>query len=133
MESRKIVYRETAVVAIGETLCVGLMFVIFALLGQWSQGVLLGGIFGFLLSVGNFFFMALCTCLAADRAEAQNVKGGQALLRVSYFTRFAVMAVVLFAGAKSGLCNILALALPLLFPRPVLTLGEFFRKSGDNS
>lgn len=132
MESRKIVYRETAVVLVGEILCVGFMFGIFALLGKWSSAVLLGGCIGAVLAVGNFFFMALSTSLAADRAEAQNVKGGQSLITLSYFIRLAVMAIVLFAGAKSGLCDILALAIPILFPRPVLTVGEFFRKTGES-
>ena len=33
MESRKFVYRETALVAIGQAICVGVMIGIFALLG----------------------------------------------------------------------------------------------------
>ena len=122
MESRKIVYRETAVVAIGETLCIGLMFGIFALLGQWSQGVLLGGIFGFLLSVGNFFFMALCTCLAADRAEAQNVKGGQALLRVSYFARRAL------CGCQKRAVQHPGFGAAAAFPTPGSDPGRIFPK-----
>ena len=60
----------------------------------------------------------------------QNVKGGELTLRLSYFGRMAVMAVVLFALVKSGLCNVFATGLPLVFTRPILTLREFFRK-GD--
>ena len=41
------------------------------------------------------------------------------------------MAVVLFALVKSGLCNVIAVVLPLAFNRPILTICEFFRK-GDN-
>lgn len=130
MESRKIVYHETAIVAAGVAIGVAVMLAIFALLGLWSTAVLLGGVIGGLLAVLNFFVMAICVSLAADRAEQQNVKGGQALLQASYIGRMAVLALVLFACARSGLCNVVALAVPLIFPRIAITFGEFFRKKG---
>ena len=83
------------------------------------------------MAVGNFFFMAVGVTLAADKAENQDVKAGKALVSSSYTIRLIVMAVVLFAAAKSGYCNVFALVIPLVFVRPVLTVGEFFRKSGD--
>ncbi len=131
MDPRKVVFRETALVAIGETICVGLMLGIFALLKCWGQPVWLGALIGGLVSVLNFLFMAVTTSLAADRAAQGNVKGGQGLLTASFFLRYAVMFVVLFAAAKSGYCNVYALVIPLVFVRPVLTIGEFFRKKGD--
>ena len=102
-----------------------------ALLKALDQKVLLGGLAGGLLAVGNFFFMAIGTSLAADKAEAQNVKGGQALIQTSYLVRMIVLAVLLFACAKSGYFNLYALVIPLLFPRLSITLAEFFRKKGD--
>ncbi len=133
MDSRKVVFHETALVAIGEAVCIGVMLGVFALLGQWGQSVWLGALIGGLVTVLNFLFMAISTSLAADRAAEGNVKGGQGLIRVSFLLRYAVMFLVLFAGAKSGLCNVIALVLPLAFVRPVLTIGEFFRKKGDVS
>ena len=44
-----------------------------------------------------------------------------------------VMALVLFAFAKSGLCNVVTLVVPLIFIRLTLTIAEFFRKPGDSS
>ncbi|MBQ6890684.1 MAG: ATP synthase subunit I [Oscillospiraceae bacterium] len=131
MDSRKIVYKETLSVLIGEVILVGVMFGVFALLKALDQKVLLGGLAGGLLAVGNFFFMAIGTSLAADKAEAQNVKGGQALIQTSYLVRMVVLAVLLFACAKSGYFNLYALVIPLLFPRLSITLAEFFRKKGD--
>lgn len=133
MDSRKYVLQETLRVAIGVAVCVAAMIGIFALLGQFSREVVLGGIVGGLVAVGNFFFMAVGVTLAADKAENQDVKGGKALVSSSYTLRLIVMAVVLFAAAKSGYCNVFALVIPLVFVRPVLTVGEFFRKSGDKS
>ena len=132
MDSRKIVFTETAVVAIGQVLCIAVMFGIFALLGKFDQTVLWGGILGGLLAIGNFFFMAIGANLAADKAESDNVKGGKATIQLSYLIRQVVLIVVLFAGAKSGLCNLISLLLPLVFTRPILTVGEFFRKSGEH-
>jgi hypothetical protein len=131
MDSKKIVYQETGIVAIGVLICTAVMIGAFALLGKFDTSVLLGGIVGAILSIGNFFFMAVGTSLAADRAEKQDVKGGQVLIRNSYMLRLAVLFVLLFACAKSGLFNLFALVLPLIFVRPSLTIAEFFRKKGN--
>jgi len=131
MDSRKYVFKETLIVAVGEAICVAVMLGVFALLGKFDRSVVLGGILGGLIAVGNFFFMAVGTALAADKAENQDVKGGQAIISSSYTIRMIVMAVLLFAAVKSGFCNVFASVIPLVFVRPVLTIGEFFRKSGD--
>ena len=133
MEPRKLVLRETAVVAAGQVVCVAAMFGIFALLGKLDGSVLLGGALGGLMACLNFLFMAIGVNLAADRAERENVKGGKALLQSSFFLRYLLLFIVLFAGAKSGKCNVISLVLPLVFVRPTLTVAEFFRKSGGNT
>ena len=130
MDSRKIVYKETLAIVIGEIICIGLMFGIFALLKKFDTSVLLGGLIGGAVAIGNFFVMAIGTSLAADKAESQDVKAGQLLVRNSYMIRLVVLAVALFACAKSGVFNLFALVLPLVFVRPVLTIAEFFRKTG---
>lgn len=131
MDSRKFVLKETAIVAAGQAVCVAVMIGVFALLGHYDLSVLLGGIFGGVLAVLNFFFMAVGATLAADKAEKQNVKGGQATIHTSYMVRMVVLFVILFALVKSGLCNVIAVVLPLVFTRPILSIGEFFRKSGE--
>lgn len=132
MDSRKFVVRKTLLILLGQAVCVGIMLGIFALLNRFDRSVLLGGIFGGLIATGNFFFMAVAAMVAADKAENQNVKGGQATIQASYFGRLIVMALILFALVKSGLCNVFAVVLPLAFTRPILTLTEFFRKE-DNA
>lgn len=132
MDSRKYVLKQTAFIAIGQAICVAAMVGIFALLGQFNIPVLWGGIVGGVLSVLNFFFMAIGALMAADKATDQDVKGGQAIVRNSMILRLAVMALVLIAFAKSGLCNVLAMVLPLAFTRPILMLAEFFGKAGGD-
>lgn len=131
MDPRKIVFQETAVVAVGEVICTAAMIGIFALMGYLNTGVVLGAIVGMVLAIGNFLFMAIGASLAADKAQAQDVKGGQSLLQMSMLLRYAVLFIVLFACGRSGMFNLIALVLPLIFVRPTLTIAEFFRKPGE--
>ena len=129
-ESRKIVCKETGIVAIGVLICVAIMCGVYALIGKFTMAVLLGGIVGAVLAIGNFFALAMVATLAADRAEAQDVEGGKKLMQSSYPLRLLVLAGALVLCAMSGYFDVLALALPLVFVRPVLTVAEFFRKKG---
>ena len=131
MDSRKLVYRESGIIALGEAICLAVMLAIFAMLGYFDSSVLLGGILGTLLAVLNFFFMAVSATLASDKAQEQDVKGGAALMKGSYALRMLVIFVILFALVKSGLCNPIASVLPLVFVQPIITVAEFFRKSGE--
>ncbi len=131
MDTRKIVFKQTGIIAAGVCVGVAAMLGIFALLGAFDRTVLFGGLLGGVMTILNFFFMAMTTSLAADRAEAQNVKGGQMLLSGSQLVRYIVLFLVLFAGAKSGYCHPFALVAPLLFVRPTLMVAEFFRKDGE--
>ena len=131
MESRKIALHETGIVALGVAICVALMFGIYALIGKFSISVLLGGLVGGLVSVGNFFAIAIVATLAADRAEKQDVLGGKKLISSSYPLRMLVLAGILFVCAKSGVFDLIALVLPLVFVRPTITVAEFFRKKGE--
>lgn len=81
MDPRKIVFQETAIVAVGEVICTAAMIGIFFLMGYFNTGVVLGAIVGMVLAIGNFLFMAIGASLAADKAQAQDVKGGQSLFR----------------------------------------------------
>lgn len=128
MDSRKIVYRETGIIAVGEAVCLAVMLAVYALLGSFDLKVLLGGIIGTLLAILNFFFMAVGASMAVDRAANQDVKGGKRQIKLSYSLRMLILFIILFACVKSGLCNALASVLPLAFVRPVITIAEFFRK-----
>lgn len=128
MDSRKIVYRETGIIAVGEAVCLAVMLAVYALLGFFDLKVLLGGIIGTLLAILNFFFMAVGASMAVDRAANQDVKGGKRQIKLSYSMRMLILFIILFACVKSGLCNALASVLPLAFVRPVITIAEFFRK-----
>lgn len=131
LESRKFVIRQTLLVLAGVMVCVAAMVGVYALLDRFGAPVVLGGIIGGVLATANFFFMAVSAELAADKAESGNVQAGQTLMRSSYIIRLVAMFAILFVCARSGKFDTLALVLPLVFVRPVLSMIEFFRKSGE--
>ena len=129
-ESRKIALQQTLQIAIGEAVCLGVMYGVYALLHRLAWPVVLGGLIGAVLAVANFFFMALVATLAADKAEGQDVEGAQKMMKSAYPLRILVLAGVLIACAASGYFDVLALLLPLLFVRPVIMILGFFGKKG---
>ena len=112
-ESRKIALQQTLQIAIGEAVCLGVMYGVYALLHRLAWPVVLGGLIGAVLAVANFFFMALVATLAADKAEGQDVEGAQKMMKSAYPLRILVLAGVLIACAASGYFDVLALLLPL--------------------
>ena len=127
MDSRKIVFRETAIIAIGEILCSGIMVGVFAALGYFQWNVLWGALAGSAVMIANYFFMAVSVSLAADRAERGDVEQAKKMVQLSSTFRLVAMGLLLFLGIKLG-ANVIALLLPLVFARPILMLAEFFRK-----
>ena len=132
MDSRKFILRHTGLLALGEAICIAGMIGIFALLGYMNYTVIVGGILGGLLAIGNFFFMAITSDAAADKASAQDTKTGKSFMKLSYGTRLLIMGVLLLVGAKSGHCNVIAMACPLFLVFPILMVIEFFRKAGGS-
>lgn len=130
MNPRKFILRETAFLALGELVCVAAMIGVFALLNLLDYKVIVGGAIGAVLAVGNFFFMAIASDAAADRAVDQDVKSGKSTIKLSYGTRLLVLGVLMFVFAKSGHCNVLAMACPLFFVFPIIIVLQFFRKAG---
>jgi len=130
MDSRKIVYKETAIIAVGELILSAAMVLVFAALGYFKMNVLWGALTGCLVMTANYFFMAVTVSLAADRAENGNPKGAQTMIQLSGIVRLIVMGIALVVAIKLG-ANVIALVLPLAFVRPILLLAEFFRKKGD--
>ena len=130
-ESRKFVMKQTLLVFVGVMVCVAAMVGVYALLDRFGLPVVLGGLIGGVLATANFFFMAVSAELAADKAESGNVQAGQVLMRSSYIIRLLALFGILFVCARSGKFDTISLVLPLVFVRPVLSILEFFRKSGE--
>ncbi len=130
MASHKIVFQETKTVVLGELVCCAVLVGIYALLGRFSTAVILGAAAGGLLASANFFIMALCADMALDKGQAEGAANGQSLIHLSYLGRMVALFLILALCAKSGLFDLIALVLPLVFVRPILTIAEFTKKKG---
>ena len=130
MQARKHVFRETGIMAVGQLIGAALTVAVFWALGYFQPNVLWGVLAGCLVTLGNYFFMAVTVDLAADRAEQGQVQQAQKMVQLSSTVRLVVMGLVLFLCIRMG-ANVVALLVPLLLERPILMLSEFFRKKVD--
>lgn len=131
MNTKQFVLRETGMLAIGEALCAGVTVGIFAATGYYNATVLLGAVVGLIIAVANFFLMAVAAEAAADRATNDDVKGGKAILKASQSLRLLGMFALILVLARTGVCNAIAMVVPVLLAQPMLMVIEFFRKAGD--
>ena len=128
MNDKQQTLRELLIFALGELICLGLLYGAFALLGKLDSKVLLGGAIGAVTAVLNYFLMAGGVYAAAARAEAGDPARGRRIVSLSMAGRFLLMIAILVVGAKSGLCNVVAMVIPLLLFRVLIFVGEFFRR-----
>ena len=128
MDNRKEILRQTGEIALGVALCTGLMLVIYYGIGKFSMQVLWGAVAGFVLDVLNFLIIAVMACRAADKAQEQDVNAGKVLMQGSYFARLVLLFAVLVVLVKTGWCDPLAMVIPLVFVRPVITVMELMIK-----
>lgn len=133
MNNRKYILSQTLTVLIGEVVLSALMVGVFAILGYFDISVVLGAAAGAVIATLNHLILMLGVLAASAKAEKQDVKGGQALVQMSYMGRLVGLFLILVLCAKSGVFNLIALALPLAFTRPILTIAEFFNKKGGNN
>lgn len=134
METRKYVLSQTLSLFTGELVLSALMAGIFALLGDFDRSVLLGAAAGTLIATANHLLLALGVVAASNRAEKQDVKGGQAAIQLSYMGRFIGLFLILVLCTGSGRFNLPTLVIPLLFTRPILAIMDRFdkKKGGTN-
>jgi hypothetical protein len=125
------VWKETGIVALGQTICVAVMVGVFALLGKYDISVLLGGIVGGILGIAYFLSMVICANIATKKALAQDVKGGQALMQTSYMLRMVGLFGALVLCALTKRFHLLALVLPIVFVRPIVGIADLLKRKGE--
>ncbi|MBR4291560.1 MAG: ATP synthase subunit I [Oscillospiraceae bacterium] len=132
MDNRKYILSQTLTVLFGELILSALMIGVFAVLGYFDSSVVLGAAAGSVIATLNHLVLILGVMAASAKAEKQDVKGGQMLVQMSYMGRLIGLFLILVLCAKSGIFNLIALVIPLIFTRPVLTISEYFNKKGGN-
>lgn len=120
MNSAQAVNKEVRRVAIGSLILTAVLLAVFALLGRMELSVLLGGLYGCLLAVGNFFFLGVTVRRIADTENAddpEQVAHAKLKMRSSYITRTIVTGALVMVGLTVFKFNWIACIVPLIFPR----------------
>ena len=129
MVSRKFILKQLLVVALALAACVGAMYGVFALLGKFNQQVILGGIVGYVLAIGYFFFMNIGNAKIAEGDDAEATRA-KAMAQGGMLLRYVVVFALLVVFVKTGLCEPFSMVIPLALLHPILLVYEFFRKGG---
>lgn len=126
MKNKNPVLSQILWLSVGMVICLGLMLGVYALIGRFSLPVLIGGLVGTLLAIGNFAFMAIGLINLTGETDATRIKlktQGGFLIRTVALIGLAVVAIYF------GKCDPVATLLPLLFVRIVLTVQQFVIKT----
>lgn len=104
------------------------MDIVFLLIGRFDTTVLWGTLLGVACASLNFCFLAYAVAKSLGKGKsAVGYMGGSYILRL-----FFIGAVVVFA-IKSTYFNYIATAIPLLFPRVIITVIQGIMKSKNKS
>ena len=111
------IVKETKRIAVGTVIMLVVMLAVYAVLGKFTVGVLLGGLLGSAYAIFNFFMLGMTLQKAASMTDQQMA---HMKVRSSYSTRMIgmlILAVVAFAlPFVEGLPCLIA----LLFPRATI-------------
>ncbi len=120
MKLDKTVKKESLYILLGQVVLFSLMTAIYLIVGKFSLLVLLGGISGSVLAVGNFFLMCLTIQKSLDAPENDRVK----IIRTSQTTRHMVMALIVVICLAIPKFDPIATLIPLFFPRLTITVRQ---------
>lgn len=111
------IVKETKRIAVGTVIMLVVMLAVYAVLGKFTVGVLLGGLLGSVYAIFNFFMLGMTLQKAASMTDQQMA---HMKVRSSYSTRMIgmlILAVVAFAlPFVEGIPCLIA----VLFPRATI-------------
>lgn len=111
------IVKETKRIGVGTVIMLVVMLAVYAVLGKFTVGVLLGGLLGSVYAIFNFFMLGMTLQKAASMTDQQMA---HMKVRSSYSTRMIgmlILAVVAFAlPFVEGIPCLIA----LLFPRATI-------------
>ncbi len=122
--------RQFLKVAAGVLALTALELAVYALLGKFSADVLLGAVFGTVVSCLNFLALTISVSRAADRAEGGDPAKAKAAVQGSSVLRLLALAAIYIAVLKTTSLDPLAAVLPLVFVQLSIYLTDFLRKDG---
>jgi len=121
------VKKETCYIAAVVLLFTAIMHGIFLVLESWDMTVLWGSMLGVFGAVLNFFLMGLTvqSVLGMEEKEARTK------IKLSQQLRSLMLLVICALGAALPCFNLIAVAVPQLFPRIGVMLRPVFGKHND--
>ena len=131
MDDIRQVKQDILIVALGEAALAVLMLGVYFLIRKMSLLVRIVALIGVLLAVGNYVFLAAGVLSAAKKAEAGDELGAKRVITISRLVRYLLLFGILLAVVLSKrfeLPEMIAMLIPLVLFRPILSLGELFRK-----
>ena len=123
MKLDKEVLRENRKMAVGCLVCTVLVMAGFLFARQFDYTVVLGGVIGWMLAVGNFFFMSVGITKALETGEENAAK---LKMRTSYITRTLVMLAVIAVSLVLDQIHWLPVVASVFYPRIVITALNLF-------
>lgn len=129
MQKHQDILQQVGRMALATAGCSAIMLAIYAVVGRFTTAVLLGGLLGTVIAVGNFLALSITVSNALDRAAAgDNSVKARMSIQSSSVVRTAILAVIYVLLFRAEVCDPLAALLPLLFAQAAIKLIEFFRK-----
>ncbi|MBQ2897010.1 MAG: hypothetical protein IJE46_01625 [Clostridia bacterium] len=118
-----VVLKETGYIASVTVILSVLMQVLFVISG-WSYTHLLGNILGAFATVANFFIMGITVQKAVLKEESEAKK----LIKFSQSARLFGLFVIALIGHLVPFFDLLAVIIPMLFPRIAIMIRPFIIK-----
>ena len=125
------VIKETVHIFLGTLILCALMLIVFLPVGRFSWFAVLGALVGLIVAVGNFFLMAMDVQKVTtdlDPEDKDAMKQAKMKMKLSYYRRLVLMAVILVAAIKLLHADWIAAFLPLFFPRITIMVMGLIKK-----
>ena len=120
----KIVWKDTKYIAAWVLIFSAVLQAVFLIIGQWNYTVLLGNLLSATASILNFLAMGI----AVQKAVQKDEKEAKQAMKASATFRTFCMFVVLTVGVLAPCFHLLALIIPLIFPRIAIAMRPLWDK-----
>lgn len=129
MKLDPVVKRETGFIAVSTLICTLLLQLVFVVLRRWNSAVALGGAVGWILTVGNFFFMSRDVQRAVEETAGDpDNHRAEMRMKLSYTRRMLVMLAVIAASLLLDQIHWIPVIAAVLYPRLVITVRQVWER-----
>lgn len=121
------VRKETIYIAAWTVILSVFIHSVFLILKRWDLTVLYGNLLGIFVAVLNFFLLGRTVQSALEKEE----KDAKNAMKVSQMLRYLMIIIFVAVAAVLKCFNIIAVIVPLLFPRIAIAFRPLFNKKDE--